>query len=211
MTIAAQPIVTDRTSSQFQNKFLNMLPLIRREARAAFRGVRSDLREELTQEVVASSYVAYSRLADRGKLNVAYATPLAQFAIRQVRSGRSVGTPLNAMDITSSYARLANSIIVERLDQRDEHEGHWKEALIEDRRAGPAEIAAARIDLEAWLRSLTNRRQRIALKLAMGETTGAVAKAFGVTAARISQLRLELSESWRRFQGEEGPGAVAVA
>ena len=101
---------------------------------------------------------------------------------------------MNLHDITSPYARLANDIVVERLDQRDdEDEGHWKEALVEDRRAGPAETAAARIDLAAWLQSLPQARRRIAMKLAMGETTGEAAKAFGVSAARISQLRNELA------------------
>jgi hypothetical protein len=187
--------------------FLTLLPLIRREARLAFRLVRPDLREELMAEVVANSYCAYIRLADRGKLDAAYATPLAQFAIRQVRSGRRVGTRLNANDITSRYARLTNDFIVERLDQHDD-EGHWKEALVEDRHAGPAETAAARIDLAAWLRSLPHRRRRIALTLASGETTKVAAREFNLSATRISQIRNELEESWGAFQGETSTAAV---
>jgi hypothetical protein len=208
------PVITvvPNSTSPPHDKFLAMLPLIRQEARVAFCGVRPDLREELTAEVVANSYCAYSRLANRGKLDAAYATPLAQYAIRQVRMGRQVGTTMNLWDITSPYARLANDIIVERLDQRDDEDhGQWKEALVEDRRAGPAETAAARLDMAAWLRTLPGRRRKIALTLAMGESTGAAAKAFGVSAARISQLRNELHEAWQRFHGEEMSGAVAVA
>jgi hypothetical protein len=38
--------------------------------------------------------------------------------------------------------------------------------------------------------------------MASGVTTGAAAKKFGVTAARISQLRQWLKRTWDEFQGE---------
>jgi hypothetical protein len=43
---------------------------------------------------------------------------------------------------------------------------------------------------------------RIALRLASGESTSGAAALFGVTSARISQLRLWLRANWQRFQGE---------
>lgn len=116
-------------SNHINGKFLAMLPLIREQARVAFRNFRSELREELTQEVVANTYVAYTRLADRGKLDAAFATPLAEYAIRQVRTGRQVGTPMNRADVTSAYARTAHGIVIERLDRRDNEDAEqWKEA-----------------------------------------------------------------------------------
>jgi hypothetical protein len=39
--------------------------------------------------------------------------------------------------------------------------------------------------------------------LAAGERTTDVARRFGVSLARISQLRRELERSWLAFQGEE--------
>ncbi len=45
-------------------------------------------------------------------------------------------------------------------------------------------------------------QRKIALTLASGERTSVVAEKFGLTSARISQLRLWLKESWERFQGE---------
>jgi len=38
--------------------------------------------------------------------------------------------------------------------------------------------------------------------LATGETTNAAAKKFRISAGRISQLRRELEESWKKFQGD---------
>ncbi len=76
------------------------------------------------------------------------------------------------------------------------------EVLIESKAAGPADIAAARIDIAAWLKSLPRRTRRIAATLATGEPTGKTAKRFKVSAGRISQMRRELQRSWEEFSGE---------
>jgi len=68
-----------------------LLPLIEKQARIAFCPFRRSEREELIAEVVANCYVAYVRLVERGLGHAIYATPLAQFAVRQVRAGRKTG------------------------------------------------------------------------------------------------------------------------
>jgi DNA-binding CsgD family transcriptional regulator len=110
----------------------------------------------------------------------------------------------------SASASKLHGFTVERLDQRDPQTGIWNEQLVEDRRAGPAETAIARLDLSAWLRSLTKRNRRIASALSVGASTGEVARQFGLTAGRVSQLRDWLREHWERFQREGGlVGAAA--
>ena len=183
------------------DRFLAMLPQIRRQALAAFRSQRFEAREELIQEVVANCFRAWVLLVRRGKESVAYPTPLAQFAIRQVRDGRRVGGRLNAQDILSPRRRQLNGITIERFDQKDQQSGLWNEQLVEDRRAGPDEIAAARLDLAAWSRTLSKRNRRIAKALSVGETTSVVAQKFGLSAGRVSQLRVWLREHWEQFQG----------
>jgi transposase-like protein len=79
---------------------------------------------------------------------------------------------------------------------------------VEDRTAGPAEIAAARIDWAAWLRSMSRRQRAIACLLARGETTGAVARKFRISAVRISQLRTWFRENWEQFHGQTPGGKV---
>ena len=54
----------------------------------------------------------------------------------------------------------------------------------------------------AWFTTLTKRMKEIARDLACGYSTSEVAKKYGVTAGRISQLRRMLEESWAAFQGE---------
>ncbi len=97
----------------------------------------------------------------------------------------------------------------ERLDKFHKEEGSWHEVLLEDKHAGPAEVAAMRLDFAAWLKSLPGRLRRIAEFLAMGETTTAAAGKFRVSAGRISQIRKELHQAWHRFHGEEPTFAVA--
>ena len=183
-------------------RFLEMLPLIRNQARLAFRRLRPEHKEELVAEVVANAFCRFSRLVRTGKAGLAFASPLANYAIRQVLDGRQVGTKLSSRDITSHHSRSACGVIIERLNTFDREQGEWREALIEDHRATPADIAAARIDLTEWFRSMSPRIRRIAKALAMGESTSEASKRFKLSLARISQIRRTLRASWQEFQGE---------
>jgi hypothetical protein len=113
----------DSESDSWQQQFLTLLPQIRRQAAFAFRAQRAEARAELMLEVVALAYCAFVRLARRGKAALAYPTPLADFAIRQVRGGRSLGFPLNKNDVLSPYARRVRGITVKRLDECDPRAG----------------------------------------------------------------------------------------
>jgi hypothetical protein len=191
--------------------FLKMLPAIRRAAQISFRKADQELRDELISEVVARAYVGFAALAERGQLDRAMPTPLARYAIAQVRTGRRVGNRLRIRDLLSNYAQYRKNFIVERIDYFDDLENCWEQLVVEDRRATPADVAICRIDFAAWLHSLGARVREIALALARGETTSAVAKMFGVTAARISQLREWLRKSWEAFQGEPVTAGAAAA
>jgi hypothetical protein len=200
--IAANKSSSLNTKSEIHAAFLQMLPTIRRSAQIAFRKVSPELRHELLAEVVARCFVAYVRLVESGQADRALPSPLARFAVAQVRVGRRVGNRMRIGDVLSGYAQYHKDFQVERLDYFDEKENCWQEVLVEDKRATPAVIAACRIDFSSWLRLLPHRRRTIALALAGGETTSGAAKMFGLSAARISQHRQWLKESWEAFQGE---------
>jgi hypothetical protein len=180
-----------------------MLPGIRKCARHAFQSLPPEAREEAVADVIANALVAFIRLVERGKVELAYPTVLARYGIAQHRCGRRVGTKLNVLDITSPYCRAMKRVVVERLDRFDDEEGVWKEILIEDGHATPAELAASRIDFPAWLSTLSRRDRKLAIKLAAGENTGKVARLFRISAGRVSQIRRELMECWRKFVGDE--------
>ena len=190
--------------------FMALLPAIRRHVRFAFRRLDGERREEAVQEALANALVAYIRLHELGKTNVAYAGPLARYAVRQVCGGRQVACPLNANEVLSPYAQRKHGFTVSRLQRPDESEGTWKEILVEDPSCTPAELAASRLDFEAWLRRLPRQKRRIATTLATGKTTCEAARAFEVTPGRISQLRREFAENWHEFHGEPAPAAVVA-
>ena len=110
----------DCPTEYVHEKFLELLPQIRQQAVFAFRGLRAEARDELIEEVVANAFCAFAQLVRRGKTALAYPTPLAQFAIRQVRAGRRVGSRLNVNDVLSSYAQRQKRFQVKRLDRCDD-------------------------------------------------------------------------------------------
>jgi hypothetical protein len=196
---------TDPSADQSQSaqaEFQTMLPQIRRQAHLAFRHLDRESRDELVAEAVATAYRLFVALARQSRVALAYPTPLANFAIRRVCSGRKAACRMNRSDVLSDYCRRINALTIERLDRPEKGFGQWRQILVEDRRAGPAEVAIARVDVAAWLRTLSKRNRSIARALAIGKSTKDVAKQFGLSCGRISQLRNWFRRHWHEFQGE---------
>lgn len=116
--------------------FLKMLPAIRRKAEFAFRCVPAEAREDLIEEVIANAFVAYCRLAKAGKAGIVGPTPLARYALAQIRTGRRVGNRLRIRDAMSGYAQYRKAFSVGSLDHYDREEDHWQEIILEDRAQG---------------------------------------------------------------------------
>jgi len=202
-------ICTACPSPDWQLLFLRLLPRIRKHARIAFRHHDPESREELVQAVVCNACCAVARLAELNKLDLAYGSVLARFAVAQVKDGRMTGGSLNCRDVSSKYCQRLKNVVLERLDHYDTEEECWKEILIPDNTCTPAELAASRIDFPAWLKTLKPRDRKVARFLSFGNRTQEAARKFDVSQGRISQLRKELQESWREFTGENDGSAAA--
>ena len=109
---------------------------------------------------------------------------------------------MNGKEPLSRYGQISNDIEVER------QPSNWIDALVEDQRAAVVDQVAAKLDVGDWFATLTKRMKEIAKDLAFGCSTSEVAKKYGVTASRISQMRRMLEQSWAAFQQERVP-AVA--
>jgi DNA-directed RNA polymerase specialized sigma24 family protein len=179
--------------------YLKLLPDIYRLARIRTIHLRGEARSDAFQEIVADTVVAYARLAELGRENLAFATPLVEYAAAKFRAGRRVGVCLNINDVSSEYCRRRRGVTIERLRHSDVDADGWEAVVVEDRRATPADVAATRIDFREWLMSLPTRTREIARLLATGESTSAVARACGVSSGRISQLRTSLRDGWYAF------------
>ena len=196
MTAACKATYETENESRWQDAFLAMLPRIEAQLAYAFRHRPVAQREEAIQKGVANCLVRYERLA-------------RQFAIRQIRCGRTVATRRNVRDPLSVYARLQKGIRVERFDRLRREGDHWIEMVVEDRCAPIPEQVALRLALRTWLGGMARRTRLIARDMALGWKTGELARKYGLSPARISQLRSELYDSWRTFQGLKLDHAVA--
>ena len=185
--------------------FLKLLPRIILHARVSFRRLDPEAKAEAIQNCIANAMIAYARLFELGKVDLAYAGVLSRYAVSQTREGRIVGNRMNARDVSSSYAQGKKGIVVERLDHFDAQENAWQEAVVQDTRSAPVpDTVAFRVDFRAWLARLPRRDRRVAKLLVLGHRTLDAARKFNVTEARIAQLRRELADSWTAFRGENG-------
>jgi hypothetical protein len=191
-------------------RFLALVPAIRHTAEMCFQKLRPELRQDMVEEVIAYSLLAYARLVERGKEDLAFPSALARFGVAQVRQGRQVGCRLNSKDVSSRWAQQRKGFKVERLDKLDSETGEWREILIQDKRSTPADIAASRVDFAAWLATMSSLRREIARCLSTGMSTREAAQQFDVSPGRISQIRREFQESWHAFHGEPMEAAAAA-
>ena len=203
MVAFSKPNCSRRSSPAWQDVFLALLPTIRRNVRLCFRLLPPELREEYVQEAICNACCAVARLAELDKLDLAYACPLAYYAVAQVRDGRKVGSRLSCKDVMSPYCQRLKHISVERLDHFNREENVWQEAVVQDTRTAPVpEIVCFRIDFSDFLAQLPRRKRRVAESLALGHRTGDVAKKFHVSDGRVAQIRKELFHAWNKFQQE---------
>jgi hypothetical protein len=187
---------------------MSVLPQVLTVARFQFRRLAPTEREEATAEATATALRMFVRAQQRGKDSASVTYRIAQFAVRRVKIGRTMGSRTNSRDVLSRFARNLRGFVLESLDDRSETDG-WQGLLIESRRTNPADMAAARLDVADWLGRLSPRHRQIAETLAAGHDTGTVAQQFGLSPGRISQLRKEFHASWCQFQEDpkEAPSA----
>src|SRR6185369_9674461 len=119
MITFVKPSLPKCSAPAWHKKFLAMLPVIRRHAEISFRHLNAEAHEEAVQEVIANAVVAYQRLVELNKTDVAYASVLARYGVAQVRAGRRVGASLNICDVTSGYCQRRKRVQLETLDRYD--------------------------------------------------------------------------------------------
>jgi len=184
--------------------FLRILPRIVVHANFCFRGERNaERREEAVAETVALAWKWYLDLVKRGKDVTRFESTFANFVARAVRSGRRICGQLASGDIMSPFTQRRHQFAVHRLpDFSTLSSNSFSEALADNTVTPPDEQAAFRLDFASWLGTRTDRDRRLVEDLMIGEQTGDVARRFGLTAGRVSQLRREYCQDWQRFCGE---------
>src|SRR5262245_29344969 len=186
-----------------QVRFLSILPRIELHGRICFRFVRCPHRRaDAVAEVVALAWKWHLRLAERGKDATQFPSALATFAALAVKAGRRVCGRERARDVLSPSAQRQHRFVVERLPDFSTLGGNpLEEALVDNTQTPPPDQVVFRCDFPAWLKTRTDRDRRLAEDLMRGERTQDVSTKFGLSPARVSQLRRDFHDDWERFCG----------
>jgi hypothetical protein len=192
--------------------FVRLLPRIRTHVSYALRSVAGpDVRDELAAEAVALAWKHFAALAARGRHPEAFASTLARRCAQAARAGRRLSGSERARDALSAVARARHRVVLVRLAARVPARGRdgccpgaevVAAGLLVDPKARVPEQAAFRLDFPLWRAALPASHRAAADLLAGGDGTAEAAARLGVTAARVSQLRRALHDSWLAFHGE---------
>jgi hypothetical protein len=180
--------------------FLSILPRIQLHGHISFRHRKPDKREEAIAEMIALAWKWFVRLAQRGKDATAWPMALARYAALAVHNGRRLCGREKSNDVLSPLAQQAHQFTVVALAEGSSLSGtRFDEALRDNTQTPVPDQVSFRIDFPAWWLSRSDRDRRVIDDLMLGERTMDVAERYGLTAARISQLRRDFHEDWTRF------------
>jgi hypothetical protein len=190
--------------------FLSLLPRIELHGRVYFRDVASpELREELIAEMVALCWQWFVRLLSQGKDPHEFPSALASYAARAVQSGRKFCGQEPAKEVLSPLAQARHGFVVASIPDGSALGGDvFAEALRDNTLTPVPEQVSFRLDFPAWRATWSERDRRVIDDLMRGERTQDVAGRYGLSPARVSQLRREFFADWCRFCGDDGEAGV---
>ena len=184
-------------------------PLIRSAVPRVVRPVGCEDAEELVQDALCSA----AQMIEASELNgkKLYPSSIAFYAIQRAKTGRRSGYA-GEMDAMSAAARLRSHVSIEDLDQpagdEDAESMTLHDALADQHAEDPAMVAARELDWSELMEDM-NARDVAILKMAAGQlTNGELSRRWGVSCARVSQLKAELG---RQVKLRWGDGALADA
>ena len=198
---------------QLQAAFLLILPRIETHARIWSRHlVCPGLKEDFVSEAVALAWRSFVRLAERGKDATQFPSALATGVVRAVRSGRRLCGQEKSRDVMSAAAQRRHGFRVEELlppsvayeKFKSEPLGQrlhdaFEERLRDNTQTPVIDQVVFRLDFRDWLGTLTARNRQVVDDLVAGEGTGEVARKFGLSPGRVSQLRRQFEDGWAIF------------
>ena len=205
-------IATDTLHSSF----MALLPRIETQARIYFRDIKCAVRKaDCIAEVVALAWKWFCRLLKRGKDATQFMGAVISLAARAVRSGRRVCRQESAHDAMNLVTQRRHNFKIEPLPltrasleelysspHGQKLQDEYEERLQHNTTTPILDQVAFRVDFPAWLKTLTPRERRIIRAMSADERTKELSRRFHVSPGRISQMRREFSNDWRRFCGD---------
>jgi DNA-binding NarL/FixJ family response regulator len=198
-------ITTDFSSATDEHSaFLAIMPRVSYLARRRFAYMPQEQRDDAVAEAIAAGFQAYLSMKRRGRLKLIGTIGFARNAVRHVAAGRRVGSSQAGRDVMSDLGRRRHGLGVQSLDAQsvDSTDGcGWLHEAVADRQTPVPEQVAIRVDGGRWLASLKTRDKWMIEELAAGELAAKVARRFGISPARLSQLCKEWADSWAACVG----------
>lgn len=157
------------------------------EAIAMKRFVYHPQREDLVQDAVSHAWELAQQPTYRQR---GTAGSIAAFAVKHVAVGRHFVQSQTSVD----HPRPTGTDLPRRTGLFDH--------LTTNRTTNPSHATEIRVDLAAWLDTLTPRQREVALLLATGHTTREIADQSGCTTNAIRMLRAVLRQRYEEFVDE---------
>ena len=199
MNGVSPPVCLGATDDGLHTGFLRILPRIERHARIYFRDIRCpSKRTDFIAETIALSWSWYRRLMKKGKDATKFASALARYAARAVRSGRRVTGQEKAKDVMSCVAQRRYGFSVEPLPtstrtsleriysevRGQQDRDAWEERLRDNTQTPVPDQASFRLAYPQFVRSLSRRDRRMAHFLSLGNSATHTARKFKLTPGR---------------------------
>ncbi len=226
MSALVPTVCRAQEANNLHGVFLAVLPRLEQHAQISFRHIRCQAtQQDAIAETIALSWKWFVRLTEKGKEPEHFASAIATFAVRAVRSGRRLCGQEKPKDVLSSIAQRRHGFAATSLpsNPRRSHKdlysdpcGQHKQDVFEERlrdntQTPPDEQAAFRIDFPIWLATYADRQRRIIRDLMAGERTLDVASRHSISPARVSQMRRAFEQDWLCFLGESDSSSTTAS
>jgi hypothetical protein len=176
------------TFETHRNTFTHLLPEILHLAAVAFRYLDPESQEEAVQNCIVLTWKAFLALIEQGRADdPGLIKSCLWYSIRQTRVGRRAEGESRAKDVHKNARR--GRVQFQWTDLRH---------LVSDQTPVP-EAVSFRLDVPAFLGTLSDRQRRMAESLLEGSTTSEVATTFGVTPGAVSQFRNRFKQLYEAF------------
>ncbi len=192
------------STSNTHDDYLAVMPRVSYMARRRFYYLPREQREDAVAEAIAAGFMAYLSMKRRGRLKLIGTVGFARNAVRHVVAGRHVGSSQAGGDVMSELGRRRHGSSIQSFDAEPGNStegGGWLHEAVADKQTSIPEQVAIRVDGGRWLASLKIRDRWMIEELAAGEMGVKVAKRFGISPARLSQLRKEWAKEWKSCVG----------
>lgn len=186
-----------------------IMPIITATVPRAVKPVGSETFDELVQDVTATAAKMVDSCESRGKKIIP--NSIAYYAVQQSKNGRR-SYSASRMDALCPSAQLDQTVALDYMDDDgtdlDSGEGLSLHDVLASPDEDPAQRAAREIDWSELLEDFNERDVAVLQCTVNGDRLDALAVQFGVSSARLSQLKRELG---KQVKLRWGPDALENA